>query len=216
MQVKDYYKTLQIKPNASPQEVKQAFRKLALQYHPDRNAGNAVSEAIFKEIQEAYEVLGDAKSREEYNYKRWYTRSLGNVYKEAIVTPAAILNQCQRAADYVASMNALQIEWDGLSYHLRQLLSPQNIGILKQYDDAAINAAITEKILQCMAPLPLHYLPPITTLLKDIAGSNAVLQQQIELFLKEQRLQHNWQRWRLALVMFITAFLCWVIYKISN
>jgi molecular chaperone DnaJ len=215
MQVKDYYKTLNIKPSASLQEVKQAFRKLALLHHPDRNAGNAVSEAIFKEIQEAYQVLSDAKSREDYNYKRWYTRSLGHIYKEEALTPEAILHQCERAASYVNSINALQIEWDGLSQHLRQLLNEQNIGILKQYNNTAINAAVTEKILQCMVPLPVRYLPPIAMLLNNLANGNTALQQQIDYFLKQQQLLHNWQRWRLALVIFITAFLCWVIFKIS-
>lgn len=60
----DYYKTLGIEKNASKDEVKKAFRKLAGKYHPDKKTGD---EAKFKEISEAYSVLGDEKKRSEYD-----------------------------------------------------------------------------------------------------------------------------------------------------
>jgi molecular chaperone DnaJ len=61
---KDYYKVLGIEKNASPEEVKAAFRKLAHEYHPDKATGN---EAKFKEINEAYQVLGNEKKRQQYD-----------------------------------------------------------------------------------------------------------------------------------------------------
>jgi curved DNA-binding protein CbpA len=57
MEYKDYYKILGVERNATEAEIKSAFRKLALQYHPDRNQGNLQAEEKFKEINEAYEVL---------------------------------------------------------------------------------------------------------------------------------------------------------------
>ena len=51
MQLKDYYKILEVEPLASPQEIKKSFRRLALKYHPDKNAGNQLAEAQFKEVQ---------------------------------------------------------------------------------------------------------------------------------------------------------------------
>lgn len=64
---KDYYSILGLKKNASASEIKQQFRKLALKYHPDRNAGDRQTEARFKEISEAYEVLGDREKRAKYD-----------------------------------------------------------------------------------------------------------------------------------------------------
>ena len=64
---KDYYAILGVSKTASPEEIKKKFRKLALKYHPDRNPGNAESEARFKEISEAYEVLSDADKRSKYD-----------------------------------------------------------------------------------------------------------------------------------------------------
>lgn len=64
---KDYYRTLGIEREASAEEIKKAYRKLALKYHPDKNQGNAESEEKFKEISEAYEVLSDPQKRQIYD-----------------------------------------------------------------------------------------------------------------------------------------------------
>lgn len=61
---KDYYKLLGVGKNATPDEIKRAFKKFALEFHPDRPGGN---EAKFKEINEAYQVLGDAEKRKKYD-----------------------------------------------------------------------------------------------------------------------------------------------------
>ncbi len=67
MEYKDYYKTLGVERNATPDIIKKAFRKLAMKYHPDRNKGNKEAEEKFKEINEAYEVLSDPQKRARYD-----------------------------------------------------------------------------------------------------------------------------------------------------
>jgi molecular chaperone DnaJ len=64
---KDYYEILGINRGASAADIKKAFRKLARKYHPDVNPGDKASEQKFKEINEAYEVLSDAKKRQQYD-----------------------------------------------------------------------------------------------------------------------------------------------------
>ena len=76
MQYKDYYKILGVDKKASEKELKSAYRKLARKYHPDHNPSNVKAEDKFKEINEAYEVLGDPAKRKQYdmfgsNYQRW-------------------------------------------------------------------------------------------------------------------------------------------------
>ncbi|MFD7629059.1 molecular chaperone DnaJ [Streptomyces sp. NPDC059851] len=67
---KDYYKVLGVPKDATEAEIKKAYRKLAREFHPDANKGDAEAEARFKEISEANDVLGDAKKRKEYDDAR--------------------------------------------------------------------------------------------------------------------------------------------------
>jgi curved DNA-binding protein len=67
MEFKDYYQTLGVSKTSSEKEIKQAFRKLARKLHPDVNPGDKSAEAKFKEINEAYEVLGDPDKRKKYD-----------------------------------------------------------------------------------------------------------------------------------------------------
>jgi curved DNA-binding protein len=64
---RDYYQVLGLKKGASESEIKKAYRKMAMQYHPDRNQGKKESEEKFKEISEAYAVLSDKKKKKEYD-----------------------------------------------------------------------------------------------------------------------------------------------------
>ena len=65
--MKDYYSTLELSKGASEGDIKKAYRKLAMQYHPDRNEGNNKAEEKFKEVSEAYAVLSDKKKRRQYD-----------------------------------------------------------------------------------------------------------------------------------------------------
>ncbi len=67
MDYKDYYKILGISKNSSKEEIKKTYRKLAIKWHPDKNLGNKGAEEKFKEISEAYDVLGDEEKRKKYD-----------------------------------------------------------------------------------------------------------------------------------------------------
>ena len=76
MEYKDYYQILGVARNASANEIKGAYRKLAMQYHPDRNPGDKQAEERFKEMNEAYQVLSDPQKRTRYDqlgasYSQW-------------------------------------------------------------------------------------------------------------------------------------------------
>lgn len=83
MEYKDYYRILGISKNASQEDIKKAYRKLAIQYHPDKNIDNKQAEERFKEIGEAYEVLKDPDKRRRYdqlgaNWKNYQNAGAGD------------------------------------------------------------------------------------------------------------------------------------------
>src|SRR5260221_6802033 len=75
MDYKDYYQSLGISRSASADEIRAAYRKLAMKYHPDRNPNDKPAEEKFKEINEAYQVLSDPQKRARYD-------QLGSAYSQ--------------------------------------------------------------------------------------------------------------------------------------
>ena len=67
MSKRDYYEVLGVSKGASAEEIKKAYRKMAIQYHPDKNPGDAAAEEKFKEAAEAYEVLSSPEKRQKYD-----------------------------------------------------------------------------------------------------------------------------------------------------
>ena len=83
MEYKDYYKILGVSKQASQDEIKKAYRKLAVKYHPDKNKDDKTAEERFKEISEAYEVLGSPEKRKKYdllgaNWKQYQNGGFNN------------------------------------------------------------------------------------------------------------------------------------------
>ncbi|HVP07444.1 MAG TPA: DnaJ C-terminal domain-containing protein [Candidatus Acidoferrum sp.] len=78
---KDFYEVLGVNENASQEEIKKQFRKLAKKYHPDRNKGDKTAEAKFKEISEANETLSDPKKKAEYDQLRKYGAFAGGPFQ---------------------------------------------------------------------------------------------------------------------------------------
>ena len=164
MSAKDYYQILNITPSASTEEIKKAFRKLALKYHPDKNKDGFAREK-FSEIQEAYLVLKDKIKRAAYDYQR-YTQNPQRVYKPLAETAEEILQSSILLHKKVSLLDPFRIDLDLLSFEITDLLSPHNQHILQNPINPVINRKIIRHIIESARPLPLHSVINIVDLLK--------------------------------------------------
>ncbi len=92
MDYKDYYKVLGVDKKASQEEIKKTYRKLAVKFHPDKNPGDKKAEEKFKEINEAYDVIGDPEKRKKYddlgeNWQQYQQRGAPNNYNQQYYNP---------------------------------------------------------------------------------------------------------------------------------
>ena len=79
----NYYEILGVSKNATADEIKKAYRTLAFKYHPDRNQGNAAAEEKFKQINTAYDVLGDEAKRRQYDMGFYSENAYSNAGSQA-------------------------------------------------------------------------------------------------------------------------------------
>jgi len=206
---------LGVKSNASTEEIKKSYRRLALKYHPDKNPGDLLAEAVFKEIAEAYDVLSDAKKREDYHYKRFYTYN----YKYAAAqtaTPQSILNDAIKLQKLIEKADPFRINRDALLFQLQQILSADNLSLLLEKKQAGINKAIVETILIVCKPLQYTYSEIIAEQLCILAIGNDNLEKKISEFLNNQRKKDTWRRYKVVAALLVAIILCLIIFLISK
>jgi molecular chaperone DnaJ len=215
MSSKDYYIVLGIKPTASADEIKRSYRRLALKYHPDKNPGDAVAEATFREIAEAYDILSDTKKREDYHYKRFYTYN----YKyrgTPQVTPQSVLKDAVQLQALTQKSDPFRLNQDALLFQLLDVLNENNLEVLREEKQQATNIRFTESLLIACKPLHYHHYIKLHDALLELAEGNENLQQKIMRFHKSKQKEDEWGRYKVVAAAVLTLLMCVVIYFISR
>jgi molecular chaperone DnaJ len=216
MPFKNHYKTLGLPPNASAVDVKRRFRKLALQFHPDTNQGNALAEIQFREIQEAYETLADPDKRIVY-HQEWKLRHPGvNTSTAYTTTPLFILAECKKLHQQVSGMDAFRMNKEQVYYQCSNILSAHNLAILQQAGEPDVNHKIIHELLHIASRLQYNQSATIVSLLKPLVGSNADMVREMETFLKQAKNKKEWERYYPLLVLLITIVISIIIYSASR
>ncbi|MGN6616679.1 MAG: J domain-containing protein [Ilyomonas sp.] len=216
MYEKDYYQILQVSPNATPGEIKRSYRRLAFKYHPDKNFGDALTEAVFKQIIEAYEVLSDPVKRDDYNKKTFSVYSNYHQQKKNYtpVTSQSILKECIELSNLVGRMNAFKINRDALLFSLQNILSPLHISILKEEDDKELKAKVLHYLIKSCAPLQLIQIEKLSSPLFQIAGDNEKPRANLYNFFRQKKREEIWNKYKFLMVIIITLVLCFIIYSL--
>lgn len=215
MASKDYYIILGVKPSASADEIKRSYRRLAIKYHPDKNPGDIIAEAAFKEIAEAYDILSDAKKREDYHGKRFYTYNYK--YKEATpVTLQSVLKDAHDLQKLVSKADPYRLNQDALLLKLSEILSDSNLAFLQHEKQYAINAKITDALLAACKPLHYNLYLHVHDKLVLLNDPESLIQGKLNWFYKTKQKHDAWGRYKVVIAAVLALLLCLVIFFVSR
>jgi len=194
MRLKDYYRTLEVRPSATGEDIKKAFRRLALQYHPDRNPDNPFAEGHFREIKEAYNVLGNDKSRRKYDDERWLAGTTNQAKQTARTTPAWLLHETARLRRHMETIDTYRMNHPALQQYILLLLADEPMNVMRLNNDYKVNAKVVEDILAATIPMRLNLMEPIKARLLLLAGREQWLQRMIEEAWQERVNAAAWEK----------------------
>lgn len=210
--MKDYYAILEIPVTASIPEIKQAYRKLVMIYHPDKNNEDPYSLAKFNEIKEAYEILINPGKKELYLQKRWLSKARGRKLGEEMITPPNVLIQILELNKAVADMDIHRMDHGAVAEKIKQLLNQEVIDRLLVFNEAEVNESIIHSLVHAIQPLPLKQIKEITShlsplLVKDEAGRKKINQ----LILLKQKQQQQ-DRLQPVVIFILVVAICVLIW----
>ncbi len=204
---KDYYHILKIASTAHADEIKKAYRKLALLFHPDRNPNNQLAEREFAEIAEAYSILGDVQKRKSYDNR--YNQSSGaSVINPFRPTVRSVLQQCINLRNHLAVTNPYQLDYDVLFYLINDLSTTTHVSLLAQSTDMNAVSAFVENYLFCCQFLPIGYSQTLCKKLDPLLVKHPMQVAAVEKFLKEKRIDYWFDRYEGLIVFGITLTIC--------
>ena len=216
MYLKDHYKTLELAPSATMQEIKKAYRILAQQYHPDKNNNDPYAEANFNEIKEAYEILTNPVKKNNYLQQRWYNRATGNNNTEQVITPVNILRQSLEFEKYTSTLDVFRMDGESLFGYMDELLSEDTISKLLQFNEADVNHHIILTLLKPVRFLNSDKAIRITDKLTRLTAGNIQNQLLISKTLLQIRQKEKWERNKWIIVLFITIAICLLIKFVAD
>jgi DnaJ-class molecular chaperone len=216
MHLKDYYRILDIEPSATQPEIKQAFRKLAHRFHPDKNQQDQYASVQFAEIKEAYEVLTSPSKKEYYLQQRWYHQSTGIKKTQKLLTPVTVLKQFLELDKYVSTLDVHRMDKQGLADYINELFSGSVIAQLLSFNETHVNDQIIITAIKVMDSLKLNRAEQVSKHLFILAGENARNRKLITEFLALKKQKENVEKYRPFMLILIVLSICFLIWLMGR
>jgi len=215
LQTKDYYKILELPPSATLKEIKTAYRRLAHQFHPDKNGNDLYATAQFEIIKEAYEVLSNPSKKDYYLQQRWYDQVMNKKQGETIITPVTLLKQFLELDKYVSKLDTHRMDNEGLYAYITHILSGETIEKLNAFNKKDINKSIIDSVLRSSRSLPLSYAKPLSERLMNL-NTDLSTSKDVDEYIQRIRNANQWNKYKTVIVLLIVVILCFLIYIISR
>lgn len=210
--LKDYYTILEVPPTATVPEIKQAYRKLVMIYHPDKNNEDLYALSRFNEIKEAYEVLMNPGKKDLYLQERWLKKAGGYKIGEELITAPGILKKSLELNKQVAAMDAYRMNYAGLAARITELINDDVIEQLIGQKETEVQKSIIRTLLNTTKPFPYDNTYKVCKQLRKLATQQPSLLFQIEQVLQQKQKAENWNRFNGLFIFLLTILLCLLIY----
>jgi curved DNA-binding protein CbpA len=208
MTIKDYYKILNVKPDAPAAIIRQSYRKLAMKYHPDKNPDDELSAAVFSEIAEAYSVLNNSLARKNYNEQRHFTAV--SEYKKPAETIESLTDKAKILKQKILHSDPFRMNRDALLFSIKQLF-PEDISALLKTNETQLNFFL-ELIVTCSSLLTSVQLKNLIKIMQPLFEKHTWLQQKLQSLLNQQIKKERWEKYKVVLAIILAILLCVVIF----
>ena len=216
MNIKDYYKILELPPHASMREVKQSYRRLAMIYHPDKNNNDKTAAALFSEVKEAYEVLTNPAKKEFYLQQKWYNDSIGKKKTQLTITPVNVLKESLELERYVSTLDVHRMNQEGLYEYIKELLNDDTINKLHEFNDEGVNRQIVSTMLAAIKPLDHQFISNLSLNLEKLSRGDKASIERINQLRHTSKKNFLWERYKIIVILIITVLICVLIFITSK
>jgi len=213
VQKKNYYQILGVSPGATGAEIKAAYRRLALIYHPDKNSDDPTTGYIFQEINEAYQILSDKTTRADY-HRSFEAEGRGFKSGQTVFFSAELLVvKLGHMKKALAETDPYRMNTDAVFEELKQLFSAYHLSILQKENNEGLTAQITQNCLDIIIYLPKNEQLQIISDLQKLPG---IQEDQVDVYLKKQKQKWFWDRYKTPMVILLTIALCCLLFEVLH
>jgi curved DNA-binding protein CbpA len=215
MSAKNYYKVLQLPHTASPADIRKAYRRLAMMYHPDKN-GDEVAASYFREIQEAYHHLSDSHRKSAYDQKKWFSRHQAGTQGQEPLNAISIHAKSKKLNEYLRKLHKGDINKKALAQYLNHLINHRTVNIIAESADDQVKKEIITNVVRAASQVNRAELEKISVTFRGMPGKNETLTAWMEKFIKESRQTLRYEQYKPWIILLITLLLCVFIYYVAS
>lgn len=208
--MRDYYQILEVAPSASFEEIRKAYRRLALLHHPDKNDGSQYSANIFAEILEAYKVLSNPYERKRYHQKLFTT---GYDISNVVNTPEQALNELVKLKEVIHRSDPFRLFKEAVLIDLNAIVQKPVIDKIAEKSTTDFKRRFISIYLECIKVLDLPDFENKLKAINNITDEVSAIEIAEAVNLKKKT--HWWEKYQTLVAFTIAVLICLLIYFIK-